>query len=553
MGASPCSYDFDCIVIGSGFGGAVMACRLAEAGRRVLVLERGERYPPGSFPRTPLATSTNVWDPKQRLYGLYDMWSFRKFDAIVSAGLGGGSLIYANVMLRKPEAWFAREADGPASEFWPIGYDDLDECYSKAEHVFGVTTYPYTDSTAKTRQFRDATESAGLKWRPAPLAVSFSPPGRPLGVEVESGAGNLHQVPRTTCRMCGECDVGCNSGSKNTTDLTYLSTAWRHGARIETLHEVRQIRPIAGGGYEVVARRHQPPEPRWERGGDAVPEVVTFNARTVVVSAGALGSTYLLLRNRPRLPDMSPRLGSKFCGNGDYLGIISARRSVFDASRAPVITGYLAGDDADPSGGTAPSRGYVIQDGGYPVLTDWLNESLGIRPVGRVVQAAWTILRARLTNASRTEISARMSQVVGESRRSRSVVPMLGMGRDLPGGEMSLLGGDLDISWKQAFSDPVFRPIKDSMVAVAKAMGGRFHEGPSSLLSRMISVHPLGGAPMGVDVDHGVVDSYGEVFNYPGLFVADGAVMPGPVGVNPALTIAALAERFSTRVLERSA
>lgn len=109
MRASPCGYDFDCIVIGSGFGGAVMACRLAESGRRVLVLERGERYPPGSFPRTPLATSTNVWDPKQRLYGLYDMWSFRKFDAIVSAGLGGGSLIYANVMLRKPEAWFAEK------------------------------------------------------------------------------------------------------------------------------------------------------------------------------------------------------------------------------------------------------------------------------------------------------------------------------------------------------------------------------------------------------------------------------------------------------------
>src|SRR3954468_3768469 len=99
MDASSGRYDFDCIVIGSGFGGAVTACRMAEAGRSVLVLERGDRYPPGKFPRTPLATSTNVWDPSQRLYGMFDIWSFRKFEAIVSSGLGGGSLIYANVLL----------------------------------------------------------------------------------------------------------------------------------------------------------------------------------------------------------------------------------------------------------------------------------------------------------------------------------------------------------------------------------------------------------------------------------------------------------------------
>ncbi|MGI8459185.1 MAG: GMC oxidoreductase [Propionibacteriaceae bacterium] len=558
MDASSARYDFDCIVIGSGFGGAVTACRLAEGNRRVLVLERGDSYPPGSFPRTPLATSTNVWDPKQRLYGMFDIWSFRKFEAIVSSGLGGGSLIYANVMLRKPEAWF--RGDGAASESWPLDYADLEGCYEKAERVLGATPYPYAERTAKSRQLRDAAPAAGLTWQPAPLAVSFSPPGQPLGLQIGRPGDNLHQVPRTTCRLCGECDVGCNSGSKNSTDLTYLSTAWRHHATIKTLHEVRLIKPIdgQGPGYEVVARRHRPPKERWCRDGEATPpERVSFTARTVVVAAGALGSTYLLLRNRARLPDLSTRLGTQFCCNGDYLGFIRAPKArVFDASRAPVITSYLTTTDrgtGEPAASAGIGRDFVIQDGGYPVLADWFSESLGIRPVGRVLQVAWTLLQARLTSSPRTEISGRLAEIVGDSRRSRGVVPLLGMGRDVPGGQMQLRDDSLDISWKQAYSDPVFRSIRSSMVALASSLGGGFYDGPSSMFSRLLTVHPLGGAPMGADVDHGVVDSYGEVFNYPGLFVVDGSVMPGPVGVNPALTIAALAERFSARVLERSA
>src|SRR4051812_19378299 len=118
--------EFDCIVIGSGFGGSAVACRVAEQGRSVLVLERGQPYPPGSFPRTPLEMSTNFWDPSQTLYGLFDIWSFRRFDAVVSSGLGGGSLIYANVLLRKPEAWFVRDVAGSeAGEYWPLEYAEL--------------------------------------------------------------------------------------------------------------------------------------------------------------------------------------------------------------------------------------------------------------------------------------------------------------------------------------------------------------------------------------------------------------------------------------------
>lgn len=489
---------------------------------------------------------------------MYDLWSFRTFEAVVCAGLGGGSLIYANVLLRRPEAWFSGRADDTGSESWPITYADLDDGYAKAEKMLGATVYPYADQTEKTRQIRDAADGAGLQWRPAPLAISFSPPGQSIGLPVGNAQDNLYTAHRSTCLLCGQCDVGCNYGSKNTTDLTYLSAAAKHpGTRIETLHEVRRIRPLRGGrdGFEVLARRHHPPDPLWNRNGQPVlPDVVTFRARTVVVSAGSLGSTYLLLRNRPRLPDLSPTLGSRFSGNGDYLGFVSAPRTrVFDASQAPVITGYLAAPDRQAGPATGADARYIVEDGGYPVLADWLGESLGLRPAGRVARVLWTIVRGKLAKSSNKEISSRLSDVVGEARRSSSIVPMLGMGCDHPDGRMSLRNGHLDISWRSAFSQPAFEPIKDAMQAMARSMDGHFHAGPSNLLSRMVTVHPLGGAPMGTDVDHGVVDSYGEVFNYPGLFVADGSVMPGPVGVNPSLTIAALSERFSTRVLERTA
>src|SRR5215211_3714555 len=131
---------FDCIVVGSGFGGSVTAQRMAAADKSVLVLERGKRYPPGSFPRSPIGFKSNFWDPGEGLHGLFDLWSFSGLDAVISSGLGGGSLIYANVLLRKPEKWFTKA--GPGGESWPVSYADLDDHYTTAEEMIGVQRYP---------------------------------------------------------------------------------------------------------------------------------------------------------------------------------------------------------------------------------------------------------------------------------------------------------------------------------------------------------------------------------------------------------------------------
>ncbi|MFP5282083.1 MAG: GMC oxidoreductase, partial [Actinomycetes bacterium] len=520
-------------------------------------LERGDRYPPGQFPRSPLASSANVWDPSIGLYGMFDIWSFRKFEAVVSSGLGGGSLIYANVLLRKPATWFSQPGPGGVAETWPVTAKDLDVPYRRAETMLGMTEYPHLETTDKTTAFRDAASAADLDWKRAPLAVTFSPrPGaKPeLGVAVGSPADNLHGVQRMTCRLCGECDVGCNSGSKNSTDLTYLSRAEDTGnADIRHLHEVKRIEPVPGTGYRVHAVVHEPPVPRWQRSGERPPpRPVSFTATTVVLAAGALGTTYLLLRNRVNLPHLSPALGTRFSGNGDYLGFAKTDKDrPLQSSRGPVITSYVQGEGGRRSP-TPGGGGFLIQDGGYPMLADWLGESLGLRPVKRATRVVWELLRARYTNSSRTGVSARLSEIIGDARHTSTVLPMLGMGQDLPGGVMSLRDGYLTVSWQQKYSDPAFAPIRHTMRRVAEGLPGRFYDGPSTRLSRSISVHPLGGAPMGRTVQQGVVDDYGEVFNYPGLFVADGSVLPGPVGVNPALTIAALAERFSERILDKS-
>ncbi|MBV6701589.1 GMC family oxidoreductase N-terminal domain-containing protein [Kitasatospora aureofaciens] len=316
---------FDAVVVGSGFGGSVMAFRLAEAGKSVCLLERGKAFPPGSFPRGPHATAANFWAPDHGLYGMFDVWSFSDLDAVVCSGLGGGSLIYANVLLRKPENWFPQDdSAGADGEYWPITYDQLVPHYKQVETVMGVQAYPSHGepyrSTPKTAAMREAAHLLGLDWELPPLAVTFGNPGQqPVpGVPILGGEQNLHGVPRYTCRLVGECDLGCNFGSKNTLDLTYLSAAKRHGAVLRTGCEVRSFERTAD---EFAISYLKRPLDGDEDGPDHAERCVV-RARRLILAAGALGTPYLLLRNRSAVPRISPTLGTHFSGNGDFLGFV---------------------------------------------------------------------------------------------------------------------------------------------------------------------------------------------------------------------------------------
>jgi cholesterol oxidase len=276
-----------------------------------------------------------------------------------------------------------------------------------------------------------------------------------------------------------------------------------------------------------------------------------------VLGAGSFGTTYLLLRNRSAFPLISAALGTRFSGNGDLLtAIINARRRVngqaiprhLDPSIGPVITSAIRlADSHDGTGATG--RGFYVEDGGIPAFLDWLAESAGALSLARRA-AAFSARRlvAHLSGNPRSHISGDISKLMGGGQVSSAAVPMLAMGRDIPDGVMRLRNGDLDLTTTQT-SEAYFDRVQQTLNDIASALGGRLLNTPLWLFKRAITVHPLGGAPMASNDQEGVIDRNGEVFHYPGLYVVDGAAMPGPVGPNPSLTIAAFADHVADGIV----
>jgi cholesterol oxidase len=551
---------FSTIVIGSGFGGSVTASRLAEAGESVCLLERGKPYPPGSFPRSPADISDNFWDPSEGLHGLFNVWSFKGIEALISSGLGGGSLIYANVLLRKDENWFVEPLAGGAEWRWPISRADLDPHYDRVETVLNAQRFPHNqkgyEHVLKTSAMKDAAAKANLDWGLPPLAITFANPGKSPqpGDVIEEPNGNLHGRPRLTCRLCGECDIGCNYGSKNTLDFNYLSSAKRYGAEIRTRCEVRSFGPLESGGYWLDYVYHAPENEGRSINTEELP-LTRLHCKRLVVCAGTLGTTYLMLKNRQQLPFLSRTLGSKFCGNGDLLGFFlpnrtDDRRRRLNSGTGPVITSFARGADTADGG---RGRGFYIEDGGNPEFVNWLSESMQIwSAVRRVLIFLISAVGRRIgTKAFDADLSSEVRALLGSGSFSRSTLPILGMGRDTPDGLMSLdnNGSLLQLDWEIDGSDEYFSRVKSAMNRMADGIDARFSTNPTYLLRRLITVHPLGGCPMGRTAEEGVVDSFGKVFGYPGLYISDGSVLPGPVGANPSLTIAALADRMVDHML----
>jgi cholesterol oxidase len=260
-----------------------------------------------------------------------------------------------------------------------------------------------------------------------------------------------------------------------------------------------------------------------------------------------------LLKNRSALPAMSRQLGTRFCGNGDLLGFVTRSRShTLDPAGGPVITSRVrVADEVD--GGGRGVRGYYVQEGGWPEFVNWIIEtSTAANPAGRALRFAAAMVWSRLTGNPKSQLGVQLSSLLGDARWSGATMPLLGMGRDIADGRMRLRRGWLDVDWTWATSRSFFDRVRATQAGIAGALDADFIDNPSRLLSRVITVHPLGGCPMGRTATEGVVDDHGEVFGHEGLFVADGSVMPGPVGPNPSLTIAALAERFAARMVERS-
>ena len=361
---------------------------------------------------------------------------------------------------------------------------------------------------------------------------------------------NLHGRTRTTCQLCGECDVGCNYGAKNTLDYNYLTHAAHHGAELRTLCDVRSFEPRDGGGYAVTYAALEDVTPAEDDGRP--PPLRTVTCDHLVLSAGTLGTTNLLLRNRAAFPRLSRRLGTHFCGNGDLLTLaINTREMVdgkptpriVDPGYGPVITSTARMPDALDGG---EGRGFYLQDAGYPQQLAWILHVLAApKSLWAWRSTAMFLVKNWLQGSPDTDVSGYIADLLQSRELSAGGLPLLGMGRDIPDGRMFLRNGRLDLDWNRKRSAEYFARLRTTSRGFAHALGGRFADNPIWFLRRVITVHPLGGCPMGRDATEGVVDPYGNVFGYPGLHIADGSVMPGPVGPNPSFTIAALADRFA--------
>jgi cholesterol oxidase len=516
---------YDVVVIGSGFGGAITAARLAKAGRSVCILERGRRWGRKDFPRTTGQVARAFWNDTD--FGLLDYRTFKKIDVVQGSGVGGGSLVYFNVHIRTPPEIFEHPR-------WPRGVkrDRLDPFYDMAKDMLEakpLTPPAELDMPNRTKAFMAAAEGAGKRAELVDICVYTGPE-----------KVNRQGVRQDGCVYCGNCMLGCHVHAKNTLDLNYIPFAESNGAEVYPLHSAEKIAPESSGGYRVHFKRYNPDRPREFEPGSVV-------GRQVVVSAGSLGSTEILLRSRDKygtLPNISPMLGEHFSGNGDFLlaGTFNANREV-DPGSGPDIT-------AITDWSTQKNR-IFIEDLGFPDPFLWYLESALPNP-NRVSNLKLALRKYlyRILGLSRASAFTDGAEKLFQGGVTPRFLPYLGMGTDAADGKMTLSDGNIDIAWDNSASREMFREMEGGLKKLSAGVGGKY---ASSILWRwplrkLLTAHPLGGCVMADDRDRGVVNEFGEVWNYPNLYVADGSIIPTALSVNPSATIAALSERIADHI-----
>ena len=514
---------YDVVVVGSGFGGGITACRLAQAGRSVCVLERGKRWSNTDFPRSPGEVAQAFWRDNES-YGFLDYRVFRHIDVLQGCGVGGGSLHYFNVHLRTPAEIFSCGA-------WPkeVNRQVLDPYYSLAEEMLGSTPLSPPDDRGlplRTQAFRAAAAAARHQADLVPIGVYTGPDRR-----------NPHSgVPQGGCDYSGDCLLGCDLHAKNTVDITYIAIAEKSGAEVFPLHSAEKIEPGVDGGFRVHFKRTDPDNP-----GRSEPGMVS--GRQVILAAGTLGTTELLLRCRDlhrTLPNIGGALGSRFSSNGDFLfaATLDCNRHI-DPGSGPSITVGADFSSADNK--------IFIEDLGFPEPFMWLLE-------GAIPKANhFKNLFRSLVSYFLATFGADSGRIAFEADRlfrggaTTRMLPYLAMGTDAADGRLKLRDGAIDLDWNHRNSRKLITEIEQALKDLSARLGGRYE---TSLLWRwplrkLLTAHPLGGCPLGNDRDSSVARHQGEVWGYPNLYVADGSAIPSALAVNPSLTISALAERVA--------
>ena len=526
-----CLPVYDYVVVGSGFGGSVSALRLTEKGYSVLVLERGKRYADQDFAKTNWLVWKYLWIPALRCYGILQFSWFRDLLAMHGSGVGGGSLGYANVLMEPDEVMYKHPSWQHLRDWRTVLYPH----YATARRMLGVATNPQLGPADKLL-FEIARENGvHATFRPTEVGVFFGD-GQQVEGEVVPDPYFAGEGPeRKVCQHCGGCMVGCRHNAKNTLLKNYLYLAEKHGAEIQAEATVQNVQPLPmeqpdGARYEVTYFRTT----AW-----LVRPVDRVRARNVVIAAGSLGTQRLLFRCREvtrSLPMISKRLGDRVRTNSETLLGATSPDTRIDYSKRVAITSIF---NPDPVTAIEPVRypagsslirllagPLVAYDGGFGQRLARMLSHIVSRPVDFYrlqLQRSW---------AERTTILLVMQTIDNQiqMRLGRSGWTLFRRGL------VSLKGGENSIPTHLEIGH---RLTRDFARRIGGTPAGSINEG---LLNMPLTAHILGGCPMGVDDQEGVVGADCQVHNYPGLYVVDGSIMPANPGINPSLTITALAE-----------
>ncbi|HET6393515.1 MAG TPA: GMC family oxidoreductase [Blastococcus sp.] len=509
----------DVVVVGSGFGGSTAALRLTEKGYRVAILEAGRRFTDDELPKTSWDLRRYLWAPALRCFGVQRIHLLPDVLVMAGAGVGGGSLNYANTLYQPPAAFF-QDPQWAGITDWQA---ELAPYYEQASRMLGVTTNPTV--TAADEIFREVAEEMGVGHTvvATPVGVFYGEPGVTVPDPFFGGAG----PERTGCTECGSCMTGCRVGGKNTLVKNYLHLAERGGAVVHPMTTVTSVRPRPGGGFEVAAVRTG----AWL----ARRTVRRWTCDQVVLAAGTYGTQRLLhaMKDGGTLPHLSPRLGHQARTNSEAVLAATGRRGgPTDYSRGVAITSSFHLDEHTH---VEPVR-YGRGSNAIGLLQTVLVDGGGRRP--RWLEALGVVAR-------NPAAFARSLSVRGWSERT--LIALVMQTRDnsiVVSGRTGRFGRRLTSRPGPGEPVPTWIPGgHDAVRRIAEKIGGDPGGAFTDLANIPMTAHFLGGCVIGATAEDGVVDAYHRVHGYPGLSVVDGSAVSANLGVNPSLTITAQAER----------
>jgi cholesterol oxidase len=512
------NFDYDVVVVGSGFGGSVAALRLTEKGYRVAVIEAGRRFADDEFAETSWDLRKYLWAPALGCFGIQRIHLLKDVMILAGAGVGGGSLVYANTLYRPLKPFYADRQWAHITD-WEA---ELAPHYDQAAKMFGVVENPTITPADEVMQKVAADMGVADSFHPTPVGVFFGEPGKRVADPFFGGAG----PERTGCTQCGACMTGCRVGAKNTLVKNYLYLAEQNGAKVIPLTTVAAVRP-AGEGFEVDLRR---------TGRRAKTARTTVTAGKVVLAAGTWGTQRLLheMKDTGVLPKLSRRLGELTRTNSE--AIIGAGRTSVDPAR-DFSKGVAITSSIHPNATThiEPVR-YGKGSNAMGLLQSIATD--GAASVPRWLQAVRFMVRHPV----------RTAQLLRTHRWSERTVILLVM-QSLDNSittytKKGLFGRKYTSKQGHGEPNPAFIPAGyEANQLAAKHIDGIAGGTWGEIFNVPLTAHFIGGCAIGANAEDGVIDPYHRVHNYPGLSIVDGSAISANLGVNPSLTITAQAER----------